>query len=85
MGTENSDEDRNRDIRTNELTKSVSYLNEKRAVHARFGLACARARFEHFQTLHATLELVPLHFLFWWPSSQMTPSMKNGPCTHVLG
>ena len=38
---------------------------EKRAVHARFGLACARARSDHFQTLRATLELVHLHFLFW--------------------
>ena len=50
---------------------------EKQAVHARFGLACTHARSKYFQTLRATLELVHLHFLFWWPSSQITPSMRQ--------
>ena len=50
---------------------------EKRAVHSHFGLACARACSKYFKTLGATLELVHLHFLFCWPSSQITPSMRT--------
>ena len=49
-------------------------------MQARFGLACLGALFEHYQTLHATSNLVHLHFLFWWPNSQMTPSVRNVPC-----
>ena len=78
----------NRDIRTDKLTKSqfsVPLRIFRPPWNARFGLACVRARSEHFQTLRATLEWVHLHFLFWWASSQMTPSMINEPCTHVLG
>ena len=52
-------------------------FHEKWSVHAHFGLACARVHSEYFQTLHAILELVHLHFLFWWPSSQITPSKRK--------
>ena len=58
---------------------------EKRAMHARFVLACAHACSENFQTLCATLEFVYLHFLFWWPNYQIAPSIRNEPYTHVLG
>ena len=58
---------------------------EKLAVHARFGLACTHARSKHFQNLRATLELVHLHFLFWWPTSQVTPSMRKVSNTRTHG
>ena len=57
----------------------------KLAVHASFGLVCMHARSNPFQNLWATLKLVHLHFLFWWPHSQSTPSMGNWPCAQVLG
>ena len=57
-------------------------FHEKWSVHARFSLACSCARSKQFQTLGATLELVHLRFLFWWPISQITPLWETGrACT----
>ena len=45
--------------------------------------------FEDYTPLHVSGHCSCLHtpktFLFWWPNSQIPPSMWNGPFAHIFG